>query len=859
VSGSVKSTQDEVNITSELISQANKVSATAGVGSDKVTHTLIKSVGAIKDKLVSFFKTKASPSSSIPSSSKIDPNTFDAGAAFAILLNDADVNTKVDGDVKSQGNLNIKSTLTYIGGSTNGIQSSAIASVTKNPSSDVADYAVCVGLDLILSDDRVVTEIGSGAELNAGGDINIDSSILLPWEITWHELSVGNILSKLNSNLGIQSGFFTTWAQSTSESSNIGISGSINIGKFTEISHALIDSDAEINQAPGYNLNPGNVSVTATTEIHTVNAGGNIGLLGLGTDSKNGVGATFSGIFYDVDTEAKIDKGAKINAKSLNVLANSTSNVLTIGLSGGLAKTFGFSGVFSYISVTDNTTACVEDGTIINLIDNTIDTDTSFSIDAVNHSYIYNIVGGVALSNSTGIGLSIGINKVDRNTQASLSGDVTASKSVEVSALNAGRNNAWSLAGSVTFATPPTGDATSVDPDEFHVSTEDIYDLSDPPQSRKKISVGIAAAGASSVNLINDTTCAKVTNATITADNLKVISKYATSNYAIGGTLALSKKDGISAGLAGAYMGNIITFDTQAYISDSTIRSGVEVQSLVEEEENPDEDLNIGMALGGGGSVSWGGNFNQNFALIGSFSLNKINKTIVAYIENSTIDTTKDVNIKARDNSQIITVAGNLVFSGLSAGAAIGYAEEEGTIKAYFLNSDISASSLSISSSDESEEHLYSISAAGTSEIFAASASIGINKMGVDQSAYIKGYKTSGIKVNDVTVESNSTHSITTATGALSIAIPMQSEMSAPDVVDRDLWELVKPTKKSPTSIGIGAAVGYNEFNNNISTYIADTKIASQNIEVDTKANNDIINITLAGSVSKVGIAFNVG
>jgi hypothetical protein len=58
---------------------------------------------------------------------------------------------------------------------------------------------------------------------------------------------VALITDKLNSNLGLQNGFFTSWAQSTAQGSKSAVAGSVNVLALNNRSSAYIDEHAKVN------------------------------------------------------------------------------------------------------------------------------------------------------------------------------------------------------------------------------------------------------------------------------------------------------------------------------------------------------------------------------------------------------------------------------------------------------------------------------------------------------------------------------------------------------------------------------------------------------------------------------------
>src|SRR5262249_13457037 len=68
-----------------------------------------------------------------------------------------------------------------------------------------------------LIDDTSDASIDGSASVTVGGDLAVSSLSKIPYEIQWDKFTrLSDYTDKLNYNLGIQNGFFDTWAESLS-------------------------------------------------------------------------------------------------------------------------------------------------------------------------------------------------------------------------------------------------------------------------------------------------------------------------------------------------------------------------------------------------------------------------------------------------------------------------------------------------------------------------------------------------------------------------------------------------------------------------------------------------------------------
>ena len=258
------------------------------------------------------------------------------------------------------------------------------------------------------------------------------------------------------------------------------------------------------------------------------------------------------------------------------------------------------------------------------------------SLTATDSAGIISIGGAVGIGGENGVGVAMGYNGITATTDAYIdSSTIDVNGTVTISSTDT------ALIGSATIA---VGAATS--------------------------SGEFAGAGTVSINVINDTTEAYISN-TATAPN-------ATSSITAGGTVEVTASDtstigsvalsaagaskGTAAGLAISY--NSIGNSIEAYIDDSTVKTGGDLNLTA-----TSSPLLVAIAVGAAGT-------GEGFAGAGSITVNTIANDVDTHIDDSTIDAASGgVSLEAYESAIMVVIAGGLGISlgGAAFGAAIAY------------------------------------------------------------------------------------------------------------------------------------------------------------------------------------------
>ncbi|AZV47243.1 hypothetical protein C3L23_08135 [Nautilia sp. PV-1] len=688
----------------------------------------------VSDKMPSFeSEIPATEESSDGTTTTSSPLGLSAAFAYsdhtstttADIAANSNVNINQDTDIEALNNY-----LTSDNGES-GIKTVAMAAVPSSEDSTTV-YSAAGAVAVTNLDNTVNAYVDDGATLNSKGNIAVSAKTEMPYQISWDDVTdVSDIPDKVNSALDItKTSFFTTWAQSSAAGEMAGIAGSVNYFHMKNDTEAYLGENTQINQGQS---DYGTLSVNALTNIETMNLAGVVGL----TDSSgNGLGGSYLDIQYDDTTKAEIRDNSNILTKQLSVEANTNTKNISIAASGGNAEQYGIAGSVSYLKINNVTQANINNANLVVTGDSSTDGIDLLSSD---YSKLFNVTGGVMLSTSVGIGASVSINEIDRDTEANLNGTGFDNTGVtNIGSLNSGEIDAVSLAGAVTttFGTQK-------------------------PQDSMAGQFGIGLSGSVSLNRINDTTTAAITGSNNqanqnNANDIDIAASNTSNIKSFAGAVSAVTAIKTSAGLAGAYSQNDLNNKTSASIDSSTIYAKtIKIDSSSKGEIDS-------YTASCSGSLSLG----LSVSIAGSVSINNISNDITADITNgSDVTAGGSVSLSAEDSSTINTKAGGIAISGAGIGAAFSKNSISNDIYAYVSNSGITADSLNISSVESATINALSASLGIGAEGLAVSAAIVINDIADDIEAYINNNSKTVSANGDINILANDGSSIDTQAG----------------------------------------------------------------------------------------------
>lgn len=597
-------------------------------------------------------------------------------------------------------------------------------------------------------------------DTKTSGDTTVHAKTVIPWQTSWQSTDpVDQLLNVFFNSIDtnpVLPDLVDSWTQAAGNGDNVNGAASVSIVNYDNNAKAYIGKKDDTQTTTAAVDAAGNVNVTGETDITTVNLTGTIqsylsaaplnlwktaykdkdkklafqdifnrnGWTMEGA-SKAGVGGAALSVHQKNNAEAYIDDGAVVTAKgSADVNAKARALNIAMAAAGGPAKSVAVDATVG-VNRFDNTTKA--------RIGNATVTAKDVSVTAEDLSKTIQAAGAIGVSGGTGIGASIAYNHINRDTEAAISGNVTADDNVNVSAKNTGEIIAASVAGAVAYDNKSpnvknkagsTGFHAVEDGDEDGIELEDfVNDMDDADENAPLLGQeadqhianvanqdgamkdnvaeakgGLAAAANVSVNRIIDTAKATVakqdggTAPSVTADALRVNGLNDSAIRATSAAIGANLHAKAGAALAGSFMYNSITADNEAYVDGATLtlsgnegkdKDGKDIdESLTVRAENDATILNI--AASGSGAT-------KGFSGAGQISLNWVDDKTDAHVKDSTVKAKEATTIEAKDKGKIDSYTGAVsVSTGSSAvGAAIGVNLIEGDTKAYLENSEV--------------------------------------------------------------------------------------------------------------------------------------------------------------------------
>ena len=597
-------------------------------------------------------------------------------------------------------------------------------------------------------------------DTKTSGDTTVHAKTVIPWQTSWQSSDpVDQLLNVFFNSIDtnpVLPDLVDSWTQAAGNGDNVNGAASVSIVNYDNNAKAYIGKKDDTQTTTPAVDAAGNVNVTGETDITTVNLTGTIqsylsaaplnlwktaykdkdkklafqdifnrnGWTMEGA-SKAGVGGAALSVHQKNNAEAYIDDGAVVKAKgSADVKAEARALNIAMAAAGGPAKSVAVDATVGVNRFDNTTKARIGEATV---------TAKDVSVTAEDLSKTIQAAGAIGVSGGTGIGASIAYNHINRDTEAAISGNVTADDNVNVSAKNTGEIIAASVAGAVAYDNKSpdvknkagsTGFHAVEDGDEDGIELEDfVNDMDDADENAPLLGQeadqhianvanqdgamkdnvaeakgGLAVAANVSVNRIIDTAKATVakqdggTAPSVTADALRVNGLNDSAICATSAAIGANLHANAGAALAGSFMYNSITADNEAYVDGATLtlrgneekdKDGKNIdESLTVRAENDATILNI--AASGSGAT-------KGFSGAGQISLNWVDDKTDAHVKDSTVKAKEATTIEAKDKGKIDSYTGAVsVSTGSSAvGAAIGVNLIEGDTKAYLENSEV--------------------------------------------------------------------------------------------------------------------------------------------------------------------------
>lgn len=699
---------------------------------------------------------------------------------------------------------------------------------------------------------------------------------------------IGNLTSYLNDNFGLEANAVDTWSQAVAGGdTDVAVAGAVAFVRLDHTAEAIIKKSAQINQDITLRTSTQDVSLNATSANDAVNFGGNIKLPGLTgntrefkinvnkpgagsstNDGKGAVGFTFQFYHYVNNVTAKIEDDVHLYGSSLEVDAENRVMSIVVGASGGKSNNVAFNGAIGANLIESNTIAHIENGATINVGANSVADSAangaSVFVEATDQTYAIIILGGVAISDHVGIGATVGVNTVERHTEAIIGnqaddaandtrGSFTSAEDVKVNASNSGFIGAFTVSGSATSTESNNATSTGLNKNDGSGSVDDpgklpnnqkSYDSvikelkmkfgetsaqSDTGAGTQKGKAGVAISGAVSIDVVDDNARAYVRNTgafTVTNGTLDLHAENSTSIGSLAGAvaLALGTGGGLNAGIAGAVGVDIMTGTTDAFVDGAT---SIDTDGLT---MNADRNgFVVSITAGVSGAVG-----KQGIAIAGSVAVLRTTNTTETALRNTNGTVNGPVTLHAHDDTNLILISGSGGFGGQAGvGAGVSFAEIENTVRSEINNVQGGANNFKHTGNVDLE-------ATTDGDIVVVAASAGVGTGGSSGG----GAGTFAMNFIDSTIEAKivNAHTTTDSTGNIRLFAKDDSFIVA-----------LAGAVGVGNSGAVGAALGYNEITSNIGAIVENATLNTTG-SVSLEAKSEAV----IGGVA-VGVAVSTG
>ena len=636
---------------------------------------------------------------------------------------------------------------------------------------------------------------------------------------------------------GTDNHIFNTWSQSTAKGAEVGICGAVSVLDLNGTAKATIDDNARINQKNDAIYRTGNQKVVVSAHVvnEAVHLGGNIELpvIGAEADQKKvlkikpagpgygdeaeraAMGGTVLIIGYDNVAEAMIHEGVALYAKTLDVSADTSSFSFTFSASGGSAGDFAFNGTFSLIGINNRTWAGIDNGARIVLGGITSPSgEPALRISANDTSFIINLTGGIARSTCTGIGASIAVDEITRDTQSFIGNELTA---LTCEGKPADAVFTVTQAGPVTITANNDGYIFSL---ALAAATakDKAPDPAKPEEEHSGSKFGLGVSAEVVINELTDTALAYIHDAALKGASFVIEAGNKTLIIGAGGSMAMVTTKNTSVGLAGSFAWNKISNNTKSVMDNSDL----ELTGNYDASADGSERI-ISICASGSAATS-----SKSLSVAGQVSINTIGSQTASSILNGSELTAQNVKLTSQDNSLIFSVAGALAYGGKGGiGASVAFNDipalggrnvSISTIEA----SDVKASGL-MDLDAQTRARIIAITAAlgASKEGMAAAISVSENSINGDTKVYITGMKQLGQDIEGaVTMDAEDDSYIFSLAGSLAAS----------------------------SKASFGVALSYNHIDKAVLTYVENTTLDGLSLTMNSRQNAAIHNITAGGA-----------
>lgn len=770
------------------------------------------------------------------------------------------------------------------------IRSNADASINSsanpNPSDPAGTISIAAGIAIGEFSHNTNAYIGSGVSVNAesiGVAAVTDIPIVNAWT-NWD--SLGAVMTHLNGNLGVVNDILTSYANATTESTQLGLAGAVNYFTITNSTTAWVGTNASLTQglasstwttttlSDGYVVTwNAPVSVQALTNVQSIDVAGNFGALSL-SGSAGGTGSAVGGSLnmnnFSTTTTAGIAQGAQVTSDQA-VHVDATTNDLFFAIapsSGSAVGTLALSGIVSLDDIRNKTYASISNLATITAPDVTVNASQGVSTLSIAGAVV---AGGTA---AIGIGVAmidaetdtvahIGSNTADiansgnaaddTGTPTATSGQISATN-VSVLSETSGRLTVAAIAGTVAdpngsgsnFRSKLTGMFSSAPDTQVGAVSSVTRSRAGAISGGPAPTFSIDISGSSSVSIVSLATRSEVDGANITCTNCGTVNGQqvnggltvqALNNTELNngsGSAALNLNSNAlpgSSAIAGAIAVGILSDATTAKVDSSTITDAryVNVQALATGSETV-----VGIGLSASKSA------NSGAASI-SVSIGIVTDSVTAAVSDSSITgnsvgDSRNAAVEAYQSTDIGIGAGSLYLGGKGGlGISVTYAEignpsSGPAVNASIYNTSMSNfDSLDVVALDASRIGSGAAAGGGGPDSNGLAGAIVVNDISTATTASIGGVAGSILTINiggNITVSADSQSNMTFNSILAALDPRSSSEHAADTQIDFTASDLNGGTANTPGASVVAVAGLVQAGKNNVGLSLVDNNIS---------------------------------
>jgi len=464
-------------------------------------------------------------------------------------------------------------------------------------------------------------------------------------------------------------------------------------------------------------------------------------------------------------------------------------------------------------------------------------TKASTVVEASDDTDVVTLAGSVAVAKGTGVGASVAIHDIERDTQAvtgnlmtetdAAVGSLTLGGPVSIDAANSGFVLAISLAAAIKKKSATVAANDPMD----GVSLPTLFgETSAATDQTGKSGAGIA--GDVAITTVTDTAKAYIyKTGPINASNqtLTLSASNDTDFIDVAGAVAISLTDPgkKSAGIAGSFGMNTANITTEAFVKDTTVTAGELTLNV------RTGGLMVAVTAGGTGQTG-----TDSYGIAGSVSLNTITHTTTAIVDNVNLTLSGNLTFTAENRSRLVAVGGAFSIGGkVGVGASVVINRINDTTKAEILGSN-QTTALNIGGK-------MTLQANNSSRIIAIAVSAGVSKSAVAGTVAVNLMTTNtqaGIRnailaiaagADEITIAAEDSATIYAFAGALGIAL-----------------------KES----GLGAALAWNQINSTVRAWVESSTLPAKSLSIQSSVKDaEIWTLSVgAAGAKKTAIAGSV-